>query len=77
MRFVSIFTAIFFKPIYMIFASCLISCIGAVLLILYASQSIIILWIGSGMLGLGMASIFASGLLVLESYMKITNRIGK
>ena len=58
MRFISIFTAIFFKPVYVMFASCLISCIGAVLLAIYGSQSIVILWAGSGLIGLGFASIF-------------------
>lgn len=76
MRFVSIFTAIFLKPIYVMFVTCLISCIGIVLLVVYGNHSIIILWVGSAMLGLGMASVYATGLLWLESFIRITNRIG-
>ena len=77
MRFVSIFTAIFLKPIYIMFISCLASSIGCVLLAIFGDQSVSILWVGSALLGFGMASIYATGLLWLESHMKITNRIGK
>ena len=77
MRFLTIFAAIFLKPIYVMSLSCLVSCIGGILLAIYGDQSVTILWAGSAMLGFGIASIYATGLLWLESYMKITNRIGK
>ena len=77
MRFLSIFAAIFLKPIYVMSLSCLVSCIGGILLAIYGDQSVTILWAGSAMLGFGIASIYATGLLWLESHMKITNRIGK
>ena len=76
MRFLAIFAAIYLKPIYLMSLSCLVSCVGGILLTIHGDQSVTILWAGSGMLGLGMASIYATGLLWLESYMKITNRIG-
>ena len=76
MRFLAIFAAIYLKPIYLMSLSCLVSCVGGILLAIHGDQSVTILWAGSGMLGLGMASIYATGLLWLESYMKITNRIG-
>ena len=77
MRFLSIFAAIYLKPIYVMSLSCLVSCIGGILLAIYGDQSVTILWAGSAMLGFGIASIYATGLLWLESHMKITNRIGK
>jgi len=76
MRFLSIFAAIYLKPIYVMSLSCLVSCIGGILLAIYGDQSVTILWAGSAMLGLGIASIYATGLLWLKSHMKITNRIG-
>ena len=76
MRFVSIFAAIYLKPIYIMFFSCLLSSIGSVALAIYGDKSEEVLWIGSGLLGIGMASIYATGVLWLKSYLKITNRIG-
>ena len=76
MRFVSIFAAIFLKPIYVMSMSCLVSIIGSLLLVLYGSQSVTILWAGCALFGFGMASMFATGLLWLKSHMKLTNRIG-
>ena len=77
MRFVSIFAAIFLKPIYVMSMSCLVSTIGSILLVLYGSQSEEILWAGCAMFGFGIASMYATGLLWLKSHMKLTNRIGK
>ena len=76
-RFASIFTSIFVKPIYVLTASCLLSSIGSILLAIFGNKSIILLWTGSAMIGLGLASTYASGFLYLKSYLKITNRIGK
>ena len=77
MRFVSIFAAIFLKPIYVMSMSCLISIVGSLLLVIYGSQSVTIFWAGCAMFGFGIASMYATGLLWLKSHMKLTNRIGK
>ena len=76
MRFLAIFAAIYLKPIYVMSLSCLVSCVGGIVLAVHGDQSVTILWAGSAMMGFGMASIYATGLLWLESHMKITNRIG-
>ena len=76
MRFLAIFAAIYLKPIYVMSLSCLVSCVGGIFLTIHGDQSVTILWTGTAMLGFGMASIYATGLLWLESHMKITNRIG-
>ena len=76
MRFASIFTALYLRPVHMMFLSFGLSLVGAVILVIFANESVLSLQIGSVCLGLGMASIYATGLLWLESYVKITNRIG-
>ena len=76
MRFASIFTSIYLKPIYIMDLSFIVSLIGALALILYGNQILLALQVGSALLGFGMASIYATGLLWLSSYLKITNRIG-
>ena len=56
--------------------SCSISCLAMLLLVIYGQESLLMLKIASGLLGFGMASIYATGLLWMEQYIKITNRIG-
>ena len=75
-RFTSIFTAIFVKPVYVLTASCLLSSIGSVLLAVFGNESTVMLWLGSAIIGLGLSSTYASGFLWLKSYLKITNQIG-
>ena len=77
MRFVNIFATIYLKPIYIMCASCLVSCIGSILLMICGNESGTGLWVGSAMFGLGIASIWPTGMLWIKSHMKITNRIGK
>ena len=76
MRFASIFTSIYLKPIYILVFSFITSWIGSYLLIFYGNESLLVLQLGSALLGLGMAAIYATGLLWLETYVKISNRIG-
>ena len=49
---------------------------AALFLAVYGDESVLWLKIASGVLGFGTAAIYATGLLWLEQYMKITNRIG-
>ena len=76
MRFASIFTSIYLKPIYIMVLSFVVSLIGALALIFYGNEMLLALQVGSALLGFGMASIYATGMLWLSSYLKITNRIG-
>ena len=76
MRFISIFTSIYLKPIYILIFSFVMSWLGAISLIFYGNENLVVLQIGSALIGFGMAAIYATGLLWLETYVKITNRIG-
>ena len=76
MRFLSIFAAIYLQPSIIMVFSCAASIIASIGLAIFAETYPAVLWIGSGILGFGMASIYATGLLWLESHMKITNRVG-
>ena len=76
MRFFSIFASIYLKPIYIMGLSCGFSCLSGIMLSIWGDQNQEILWVGSAMMGFGIASIYATGLLWLESFVTITNRIG-
>ena len=54
------------------FATCII---GTVILSSYAGSSALILYIGTSLMGIGMASIFATGFLWVEKRMTVTNKI--
>lgn len=76
MRFLSIFAAIYLKPLYIMFLSCILSCLGNIMLAAFANTSVEVLWVGSGLVGFGYASIYATGFLWLEGHVKVTNKIG-
>ena len=76
MRFVAIFAAIKLNPLIIMvisFVLCLVSSIG---MAAFAEYSLIVLQVGAAVLGLGMASIYATGLLWFEQYIVITSHIG-
>lgn len=75
MRFISIFTSIYFKPLYIMIFSCMTSCIGAFGLIIWGDVSYLMLQLGSSLLGFGMAAIFATGILWMGTFVTVTNRI--
>lgn len=76
MRLLSIIASVYLKPIYIMTLSCSFSCLSSIALSIWGTQSEEMLWAGSAMMGFGLASIFATGLLWLESRVKITNQIG-
>ena len=77
MRFISIFSSGFLKPLHQMLGNFLVSFIGAFLLTIWGNRSLIVLWTGSGLFGAGMASMFATAMLWFESHIKVTNSIGK
>ena len=77
MRFLGIFSSRLLKPIYLMFGNIIVSLFGAILLTILGNQSVTVLWIGSGLFGAGMASMYATAMLWFESHVKITNPIGK
>jgi len=76
MRALAVPAAIFLPPeIIMIFS--FITClVGSVLLSILGDTSTAVLIVGSGLMGVGMASVYATGLLWLERRVEISNRIG-
>jgi len=74
-RALSIPAAVFLKPeIIMVFsfATCLV---GSVMLSILGDTSIVVLYVASGLMGVGTASVYATGLLWLERRVQISNRI--
>ncbi len=75
-RFVAIFLAIYLNPLTTMlisFGLCLSSGFG---LIIFAQDSLIVLQVLIAIMGIGMASIYATGLLWMENYIVVTNKIG-
>jgi MFS family permease len=62
-----------FSPLQMIIAD-LIGCIGSLTLILVFNKSVLILWIGSVLYGLSVASIYASAIAYTEKHISITGK---
>ena len=74
-RALSIPAAVFLTPeIIMVFSftTCLV---GSVLLSILGDTSIVVLYVASGLMGVGTASVYATGLLWLERRVQISNRI--
>jgi FHS family Na+ dependent glucose MFS transporter 1 len=62
-----------FTPLQMIIGD-LIGCIGSLTLILVFNKSVLILWIGSVLYGLSVASIYASAIAYTEKHISITGK---
>ena len=74
-RGIAIFLAIIAKPEIIMWSSFATCIIGTVILSSYAGSSALILYIGTSLMGIGMASIFATGFLWVEKRMTVTNKI--
>ena len=71
----AIFVAIIAEPGVIMWSS-LVSCmVGSLLLIVWAQSSSVILYTGTALMGVGMASIFATGFLWVEQRMTVTNKV--
>ena len=70
MRFVSIFTAIYLSPIYIMLFSCVLSSIGGLILTIFGAQSVIVLQVCSACLGFGTASVYATGITFSITYIQ-------
>ena len=76
MRFITIFAAMKFNALIIMIFCMSLSIIGALLLVFCGQLSALFLQIGVGILGFGMASIYATGFVWLEQYIFVTNKIG-
>jgi len=75
-RGLAILAAVVASPTIIMVSSFICCSIASLSLVIWAEASPLALQVCSGFLGLGTASIFATGLLWFESYITITNRIG-
>lgn len=74
-RFVAIFVAHFVNPTAMLIFNMGATTLGSTALCIAAQTDVSILYVGSGMIGLGMASTFATGFVWTETHLLVTNRI--
>jgi len=74
-RFISIFVAHFFKPMSMLILNLGLCTLGSISLCIGAQSSLTVLYVGSAILGLAMASTFATGFLWTESHLTVTHKI--
>ena len=76
MRFASIFIAFRINSLYQLMFSFTMCGLGITTLVIAAEKSVYLLYICSGVMGTGMASIWACGILWLKQHINVTNRIG-
>ena len=76
MRFASIFIAFRINSLYQLMFSFTMCGLGITTLVIAAEKSVYLLYICSGVMGTGMASIWACGILWLKQHIRVTNRIG-
>ena len=76
MRFASIFIAFRIDSLYQLMFSFTMCGVGITTLVIAAEKSVYVLYICSGVMGTGMASIWACGILWLKQHINVTNRIG-
>ena len=76
MRFASIFIAYRINSLYQLMFSFTMCGLGITGLVIAAEKSLYMLYICSAVMGMGMASIWACGILWLKQHIKVTNRIG-
>jgi len=74
-RGLAIFIAIIAKPGVIMWSSFVTCIVGSVLLSVWAQSSSVALYIGTALMGIGMASIFATGFLWVEQRMTVTNKV--
>lgn len=74
-RFVAIFVAHFTNPTIMLIFNLCCTAMGSTTLCIAGQTDVSILYVGSAMVGVGMASTFATGFLWTETHLLVTNRI--
>ena len=75
MRFASIFFSSGFGPITMLLLNFVFCTMGTILLSSMASHTETALWVGTALLGIGLASVFPTGILWIERYIHVSNKV--
>jgi len=76
MRFLAIFVAVKLSPSGTLIFSFILSVVGSTLLAIFGQTSVETLSIFTAFMGVGMAPIYASSMLWMDQFMKVTNKIG-
>lgn len=76
MRLVAIFISLRLSPLGILLFGFFMSLVGSTLLALFAESSVIAMGIFTSFMGIGMAPIYASSILWMDQFMKVTNKIG-
>ena len=75
MRFASIFFSSGFGPMTMLVLNFVFCTVATVLLSAVASRMETALWVGTALLGIGLASVFPTGILWIERYIHVSNKV--
>jgi hypothetical protein len=75
MRFASIFFSSGFSPMTMLVLNFVFCSVATVLLSAMASRVETALWVGTALLGIGLASVFPTGILWIERYIHVSNKV--
>ncbi|XP_046405156.1 uncharacterized protein LOC124170478 [Ischnura elegans] len=75
MRFASIFCASGFSPTSMLIFNFVMCSIGSIILSTLSNEVETALWLGTSFLGIGMASMFPTGILWVERYIHVSNKV--
>jgi len=75
MRFASIFFSSGFSPTTMLVLNFVFCSVATVLLSAMASRMETALWVGTALLGIGLASVFPTGILWIERYIHVSNKV--
>ncbi|KAG8236350.1 hypothetical protein J437_LFUL016772 [Ladona fulva] len=75
MRFASIFCASGFSPTSMLIFNFLMCSLGSIILSTLSNEMETALWLGTSLLGIGLASMFPTGVLWIERYIHVTNKV--
>ena len=75
MRFASIFFSSGFGPMTMLVLNFVFCTVATVLLSAMASHMETALWVGTALLGIGLASVFPTGILWIERYIHVSNKV--
>ena len=75
MRGLAVLLAIIARPVLVMWSSFILCLLGSTILSVWADQSSLVLYIGTAVLGVGMASIFATGFLWTEQKISVTGKV--
>lgn len=74
-RGVAIILARYMKPAALLVIDLILTCVALVTLLMAADKQPMVMWVGTALLGLGMSSVFPTGITWAERYMRVTGKV--